>query len=325
MNVALRDPPDPDLTATAGDLVGRLNDLRRWAGQPSLRTLHRLGGTTVNATGVEVDALPTSTTSYLLNGRGLPRSPRLEFVEAYVRACLAAAGTAPERINPEVERWRVAWRSLVTAPPVPAPPVPAQHNGHGGYHFAPGPVDGTVTPAGRARRRRPGWLLVVALVALVAVAAVAGGLLARFGHWPGTGRAAAPPVRPAGPWTQVRTGAVPALADPQGIDFDTGQVAGQDAAGMDLTPWGQGDHLTALSGALLAVLDRTGPVQWQRCASVPAADYRQAARGLYALPAGTDICVWTRPGAVAMLVLDATPSQRSVGLSFHFVVWQPPG
>src|SRR5688572_2911549 len=82
--------PDPRSARTPEEFVQRMTELRRWAGNPSLRMLRRLAGTTTTAAGDTVDALPESTTSYLLNGRSLPRPPRLEFVEAFVAACLNA-------------------------------------------------------------------------------------------------------------------------------------------------------------------------------------------------------------------------------------------
>ncbi|MQA86647.1 MAG: tetratricopeptide repeat protein [Streptosporangiales bacterium] len=105
-------PPDPAAASTSGEFVALLNDLRVWAGRPSLRRLQQLGGRTVAVSGDEVDALPASSTSYVLRGHGLPRLPRMGFVEAYVAACLAAGGLTAGDIEAQVERWRSVWRSL---------------------------------------------------------------------------------------------------------------------------------------------------------------------------------------------------------------------
>src|SRR3954462_4421521 len=76
-------PPDPD--GSEGGFVESLKGLRRWAGQPSLRRLQQLGGTVRAVSGHEVPALPPSTVSSVLRR---PDLPRLEFVEAFVTACL---------------------------------------------------------------------------------------------------------------------------------------------------------------------------------------------------------------------------------------------
>jgi hypothetical protein len=107
--------PTPEGVQTAEQLLERLAELRAWAGQPSLRTLRRLAGTTTSPSGDVVDALPASTTSYVLNGRGLPRPPRLEFVEAFVTACLLACDHPKQEIPAIVERWRACWRALALA------------------------------------------------------------------------------------------------------------------------------------------------------------------------------------------------------------------
>ncbi|PZG15685.1 hypothetical protein C1I95_19050 [Micromonospora craterilacus] len=65
-----------------------------------------------------MEALPSSTTHEVLAGKRLPRLPRLEFVESFVRACLRARRRPEHEIETEVERWRQAWRAL-TATPTP--------------------------------------------------------------------------------------------------------------------------------------------------------------------------------------------------------------
>jgi hypothetical protein len=69
--------PDPGTAGTSAEFVVRLNELRVWAGKPSLRRLQRLAGQTEAVTGERVDALPPSTSSYVLTGKVLPKVPRL--------------------------------------------------------------------------------------------------------------------------------------------------------------------------------------------------------------------------------------------------------
>lgn len=98
--------------AAAGEFIERLIGLRRWAGQPSLRALRRWAGTRRTERGDDVDALPPSTTSDLLNGSSLPALPRLAFVEAFVAACARAADLPDDQLDDMVNRWRHAWRRL---------------------------------------------------------------------------------------------------------------------------------------------------------------------------------------------------------------------
>jgi tetratricopeptide (TPR) repeat protein len=96
------------------EFIEQLISLRRWAGQPSLRVLRRWAGTRRTERGDEVDALPASTTSDLLNGSSLPGLPRLAFVEAFVTACARAADLPADQVDEFTHRWRQAWRSLGT-------------------------------------------------------------------------------------------------------------------------------------------------------------------------------------------------------------------
>ncbi|WP_341720419.1 carbohydrate binding domain-containing protein [Micromonospora sp. FIMYZ51] len=112
-------PPDPAVAGDAAQLVTQLNRLRAWAGQPSLRVLRELAGTRLGPGGRQLEALPSSTTHEVLAGKRLPRLPRLEFVESFVRACLRARRRREHEIETEVERWRQAWRTLAD-PPTPS-------------------------------------------------------------------------------------------------------------------------------------------------------------------------------------------------------------
>lgn len=104
--------PDPDSASTPAEFIERLNALRLWAGQPSLRRLSRLAGTTTTADGDEIAALPPSTASYVLTGKTLPRLPKLGFVEAFVSACLGAAGSTGQHTAAQLSGWKDTWRRL---------------------------------------------------------------------------------------------------------------------------------------------------------------------------------------------------------------------
>jgi len=104
--------PDPRHSGTPADFVAALAELRVWAGSPSLRRLRQVGGQVRSVSGDLVDALPPSTTSHILSGRGLPRMPRMEFVQSYVTACLSVAGTSSPDAEAALELWRGAWRGL---------------------------------------------------------------------------------------------------------------------------------------------------------------------------------------------------------------------
>lgn len=119
-------PPDPATATTPAELIERMRELRKWAGQPSLRALCRLAGTTSAHDGAEVDALPVSTASDLLRGRSLPRLPRMVLVETYVTACLLACGAPADEIRGRLDRWRQAWRALADAANPLAPSEPGR-------------------------------------------------------------------------------------------------------------------------------------------------------------------------------------------------------
>lgn len=102
-------PPDPATATDAAAFVTLLSRLRSWAGNPTLRSLRVLGGTTVTNGGDTVDALPVSTISYVLRGVRLPQLPRKSFVDAYVTACFRAARREPEDAP---ARWVEAWQRL---------------------------------------------------------------------------------------------------------------------------------------------------------------------------------------------------------------------
>jgi tetratricopeptide (TPR) repeat protein len=100
-------PPPPGLPAAPAELAEKLRQLRGWAGQPSLRRLRQLGGLQRTADGADqVDALPESTTSYVLRG-GRPASA--EFVRSFVTACLRARRRDQRELAEQLEWWHQAW------------------------------------------------------------------------------------------------------------------------------------------------------------------------------------------------------------------------
>lgn len=197
--------PDPSGADTPEEFLDALNRLRVWAGRPSLRTLRDLAR--------PAEPLPTSTVHDVLAGRRLPRLPRLEFVEAFVRACLRAHGESGPAIESAVRQWREAWRRLASVPratpvvlPAPAtPPAPAVPD--------PAPPDATVAPRMARIASAVGLFLLGLLIGLI------GGRVlpadsARSGAPPavppGIDCVSAPPAERgcAGLW---RDGAIPAL------------------------------------------------------------------------------------------------------------------
>ena len=110
------DPPDPRTAADPAEYIERLKALRFWAGEPSLRRLRQLAGTTLDARGNRIDALPTSTISQVLRRA---RLPRMEFVRAYVTACLAARGFGAEATAEQLARWHDAWLAVQSDDPPP--------------------------------------------------------------------------------------------------------------------------------------------------------------------------------------------------------------
>jgi hypothetical protein len=307
-------PPDPSTAITPAELVERLAELRVWSGSPSLRRLRQLAGHVVSPSGDVVDALPPSTSSYVLNGRGLPKLPRMEFVESYVSACLAACGRPQAEVAEEVDRWRLAWRALASTALTAAvesevSEAPVTTAATGAEELA-----APILPAPRARSRPVGRGVV--MLAVTATGLVLGGLLA-FGR----DSTAASPL-PGGQPAEERHGTVTALTDTQGIDFDTGQVKAQHQLGVDVTPWGHGMHLVTKSDADIALLPAEATAGYGGCARLPAADWREQVKGLAALPTGRGACVLTTQGRIALLVFDDTSARGSVG--FHYVVWKLP-
>ena len=144
------EPPNPAEAPGATDLVGMLEQLRQWAGEPSLAELNRRAG--------GHNLLPPSTVHDMLNKQ---RLPRLELMLPFVRACGLDAK--------QVVTWEKAWRLIKAKenePPVAAQPPADQ---------APGPVPG----------RQPGRRLLGRVLGLAAGVAIILSVLTagRIIHW----------------------------------------------------------------------------------------------------------------------------------------------
>lgn len=119
-------PPDPATASDPAEFVDLMNQLRLWAGQPSLRRLEQLGGVARAASGRATKVLPASTTSYVLSGKAGARLPRMQFVERYVASCLTACGHPVEQGSRYLRRWTEAWRALARERDSISPPRPAE-------------------------------------------------------------------------------------------------------------------------------------------------------------------------------------------------------
>jgi hypothetical protein len=178
--------PDPAKAVTAADYVGALNALRIWAGSPSLRRLRELGGVTTTAGGDRIDALPPSTVSRLLNGQSLPGLPRLDFVRAFVTACLTAGALPAEQASPELARWIDQWRRIATDDGLERPTAAAER--------VPAPA-----PFARTRRHQLLGLpprLLAGLAALIGIALLAGVLAVSWPEQASSGPGCDTPVGP---------------------------------------------------------------------------------------------------------------------------------
>lgn len=119
------DPPDPATASSATEFVAVLRELRLWAGQPSLRRIRHLAGTTSNGSrGMQIDTLPESTTSYTLRGVRLPRA---DFVRSFVAACLRSRDREWAEVGEWVERWQDVWLHVVAGGPAEAADRHANH------------------------------------------------------------------------------------------------------------------------------------------------------------------------------------------------------
>jgi tetratricopeptide (TPR) repeat protein len=134
------DAPDPLSAATATAFVERLVELRLWSGQPSMRMLRQLGGARRTPRGDTVDALAPSTVSWMLSGKGLPKLPRLEFVESYVSACAAFCGYPEAEIDRYLDRWRQAWRVLANGASAETGPAADSSSSEATPRERPGPA-----------------------------------------------------------------------------------------------------------------------------------------------------------------------------------------
>lgn len=104
--------PHPRTATTAAEFLDALHELRRWAGQPSLRTLTKLAGKAILDGRHQVNRLPVSTLSDNLAGKRLPNPPSQSFVRAYVEACMRARAYDEQDIPAVVEQWDRALAAL---------------------------------------------------------------------------------------------------------------------------------------------------------------------------------------------------------------------
>src|SRR5690606_35030395 len=103
------EPPDPRAARSTVEFVRRLGDLRRWAGQPSLRQLSRYAADAAGAGVIGIEALPVSTASRMLRR---DRLPRMGLVRSYVAACLWAGRRHAVDLTEQLEQWHDAWLAL---------------------------------------------------------------------------------------------------------------------------------------------------------------------------------------------------------------------
>lgn len=103
------EPPDPRAARSTVEFVRRLGDLRRWAGQPSLRQLSRYAADAAGAGVIGIEALPVSTASRMLRS---DRLPRMGLVRSYVAACLWAGRRHAVDLTEQLEQWHDAWLAL---------------------------------------------------------------------------------------------------------------------------------------------------------------------------------------------------------------------
>jgi len=272
-----------------------------------------------------VDALPTSTISYTLNGRGLPRPPRLEFVESFVTACLLACDHPEEEIPAVVERWRACWRDLtlpVAEPPAqPRPPEPPGNRGP--IH----PTDAQDRDARRLPGRRVS-LLAAATCTVLGTALGATGAVAVLAQQPRPAALSPPAITASSSVKAVgkvlHQGSVRGMNDKQGFDVDRGELTDQRIPGIDLTPWGSANHVVTKNNALLVGVAPAAAASPATCTTHRTAELTEQIRGLHEWVPGRGICVWTAKGSLALLTLDRTPSLADPVVAFRYTVWAWP-
>lgn len=174
----------------------------------------------------------------------------------------------------------------------------------------PGPM-ATGAPAGPPRRPRTTRVLLSLLGVLTLCAAAAG---------PDRQADAATQT---GPGSVVYTYAVATLRQHEAVDFDAGGRRGKGVdPGMDLQPWGSGNHLSAKSKAKLAWVAPGLPATYDVCRRIPAGLRIDVLHGLHAVPDGRRFCVYTAPGRVALATLTRAPRMQHQDLIFNYVVWR---
>ena len=201
------------------------------------------------------------------------------------------------RSSQHPDAWQEAWRVLTAI----QDRVPLAKSDH--------PGTGAATRRGPARIRS-----VVAVLVLLMVCTLAGSSMPTM---------ASRASRDHGPATVVTEWTVAGLRQDEAIDFDAaGKQAFDDVPGVDVNPWGSGNHLSGESDALLAWLPANSPRTYAGCSAVPVNKRVRMLSGLHGVPDGQHICVWTKPGHVVMLTLTRAPRQQLPDVVFDYVVWR---
>ncbi|MGH3871297.1 MAG: hypothetical protein ACRDSR_07245 [Pseudonocardiaceae bacterium] len=263
------------------------------------------------------------------------RLPRLEWLHAYVVACLRHRypDFTREELTAEFEHWRAAWTRLEHAPaprtltmPTPrdatpaTPPEPA--TAVPGPEPAPAAI--TVDKPARSRRvqlpRRRAVLIsggVVVLVVGVAAYATTGGL---FEHDPNPGpahfagnTATAVPVH--------ASGTVDNLGTKQGIDLDTGQRLDQNAPGVDISFSSASTHMDAMANRVsYHVLPQPVTTPEKRmCETVDG--WAREYKDVHALTEGRAVCVKTDEGRLSMMIITQRATNATGTISLRFITW----
>jgi hypothetical protein len=125
-----------------------------------------------------------------------------------------------------------------------------------------------------------------------------------------------------GPGGVVYAYAIATLRQHEAVDFDAGGKRGKGVdPGMDMQPWGSGNHLSAKSKAKLAWVAPGLPATYDVCRRIPPALRIDVFRGLHEVPDGRRFCVYTAPGRVALVTLTSAPRMQHQDLIFDYVVW----
>lgn len=317
-------PPRPTEATTVAEFGRALWTLRRkWA----------------NLTQKELeDAHPTLTDSTISDHERGVRLPRLEWLYAYVTACLQHRhpDATPEDLNAEFHYWRAAWTRIEHAPTAPAAPVPRATTPEippnasqpatvtTDASTAPAPQDApAATTDGpeprRVRLPRRRVLAGAGVGVLVVAATITTVSTGTFDHTPDPASAQATGTTT--PTTPIHaSGQVENLRGVEGIDLDTNGRADQEAPGVDISPAATATHLNAMANKVVfTVLPEPGTETRDRC--VKAVDWMRQIPNIYDLTEGRNICVITDEGRFSMLTITKRSSAATPVMNFHYTTW----